>query len=345
GKTADELRDLIDGAPYSAKQAYEHGLVDALLYEDQFQQHLQHGERLPIIMEFDKARKTMRMPLLRSVGKLVGVVTVEGTIVAGASRNVPLPIPLMGGQMAGADTIIEALRRAERNPRIAAVVLYVNSPGGDAFASDLIWREVLRLQQRKPVVVAMGDVAASGGYYIAAPAAAIVAQPGALTGSIGVFLVRPVIAELLERVGVNTVVLQRGANSSFLAGDQPPTEHERAALRELVATSYAAFKQRVCEGRQLSDEQLEPIAGGRVWSGSEAHEHRLVDLLGGIPEALVKAQELAGIAPDRGAPIIPIRGGRGPIMPQPFPNSATFDALLADALRPRVWAALPYDIE
>jgi protease-4 len=247
--------------------------------------------------------------------------------------------------MAGSETIIQALRRAERNPRVGAIVLYVNSPGGDAFASDLIWREVLRLQQKKPVVVAMGDVAASGGYYIAAPAAAIVAQPGTLTGSIGVFVVRPVLAELFERAGVNTVVLQRGANSGFLAGDQAPSERERAALGELVFRSYDEFKQRVREGREMSDEQLEPIAGGRVWTGREALERRLVDLLGGLPEAVLKAQELAGLPQDRQALLLLMRAGREPIPPQPFPTGATFEGLLADALRPRVWAALPFGID
>src|SRR5262249_50316976 len=159
------------------------------------------------------------------------------------------------------------------------------------FASDLIWREVLRLRRKKPVVVAMGDTAASGGYYIAAPASAIVAQPGTVTGSIGVVLLRPIAGGLFERAGINTVVLSRGARSGVLSILDPPSEDERAALRDLIFTSYAEFKQRVREGRTLPEEQLDPIAGGRVWLGQEALSLGLVDQLGGLPAALLRAQQ------------------------------------------------------
>ncbi len=224
GQTPDQVRAAIDRAPLSARAALDAGLVDALCYEDELDQRLKSGDREPIILDWDEAEQALRLQPLRFHRKLVGVVAVEGTIASGSSRNLPLPIPLIGGQQAGADSISQALRQAERNRRIAAVVLYVNSPGGDAFASDLIWREVLRLGKKKPVVVAMGDAAASGGYYIAAPAAAIVAQPGSVTGSIGVVLLRPIAAGLFERAGINTVVLSRGAHSGLL---RSPTRRAR----------------------------------------------------------------------------------------------------------------------
>lgn len=345
GKTAGEARAAIDAAPLSAAAARERGLVDGLCYEDELEARLKAGERAPKILEWRAATRALRLPPARRQRRLVAVVPVEGTIASGRSRSLPIPIPLLGGQQAGADSVAQALRQVERNRRVAAVVLYVNSRGGDAFASDLMWREVLRVRQSKPVVVAMGDAAASGGYYIAAPASAIVAQPGTLTGSIGVVSLRPIIAGLLERAGVNTVVLSRGAHSGVFSISQPPSEDERLALRELIFTSYAEFKQRVCEGRGMTEERLEPIAGGRVWLGQEALELGLVDQLGGLPEALVKAQELADLPRDRDAPILLAHAGRGELPPQPFPAGGLLELwpLLEQALQTRILALLPWD--
>jgi protease-4 len=335
----------IDAAPLSGPAALERGLVDGLCYEDQLAARFQISEREPEILEWDAAKRALRLLPARRQRKMVAVVQVEGTITGGSSRTLPIPIPLFGGQQAGADSVAQALRQVERNRRVAAVVLYVNSRGGDAFASDLMWREVLRLRKSKPVVVAMGDAAASGGYYIAAPASAIVAQAGTLTGSIGVVSLRPITAGLLDRAGVNTVVLSRGAHSGVFSISQPPSDDERQALRDLIFTSYAEFKQRVREGRDISEEQLEPIAGGRVWLGQEALELGLVDQLGGLPEALLKAQELASLPSDRDAPILLARDGRDHLPPQPFPAGGLLELwpLLEQALTTRILAVLPWD--
>lgn len=354
GKPEDEVRALIDAAPLSAARARDAGLIDALLYEDELPDYLdqltaQPGDARgavaspPAIAEWAQARRALRLPLAKPRRRLVGLVMVEGTIAAGSSRTIPLPLPLIGGPIAGSDSVIQALRQAERHPRIAAVVLYVNSPGGSAFDADRIWREVARLDRRKPVVVAMGDVAASGGYYIATGARAIVAQPGALTGSIGVLIVRPVVAGLLERAGVHTVAIGRGANSAFFTSSEPD-EHERAATRQLMNDTYVTFKQRVSAGRKLEMDNLEPLAGGRVWSGAEAREHGLVDEPGGVPEALLRAQELAGLPRDRDAPLVPLGGGRSRLPPQPFPADppAAVAYVLAELRRPQVWAILPF---
>ncbi len=354
GKSEDEVRTLIDAAPLSAARARDAGLLDALLYEDELPAYLDQlttppaairraAASPPAVAEWAQARRALRLPLARPRRSLVGMVLIEGTIAAGSSRTVPLPLPLIGGQIAGSDSVIQAVRQAERHPRIAAVVVYVNSPGGSAFDADRIWREIARLDRRKPVVVAMGDVAASGGYYVATAARAIVAQPGALTGSIGVLIVRPVIAGLLDQAGVHTVAIGRGANSAFFAGSEP-NEYERAATRQLMNDTYATFKQRVSAGRKLEIDELESLAGGRVWSGSEAREHGLVDEPGGVPEALLKAQELAGIPRDRDAPLVLLGGGRSRLQPQPFPAdpSAVVARVLAELRRPQVWAVLPF---
>ncbi len=345
GMQPDAVCALIDQAPFNGPVAVEHGLIDGLYYEDQLVAHFKDGETDPIILDWGDATRALRLLPVQRYKQVVAVIPIEGTIVDGPSRNMPLPLPLFGGTMAGAESIAQALRKAERNRRIGAVILYVNSPGGSAFASDQIWREVVRVGRKKPVVVAMGDAAASGGYYVAAPAAAIIAQPGTLTGSIGVFVLRPILEGLLERVGVHTVALSRGANSGFLNSSAAPTDAERQALRDLVFTSYAEFKARVREGRSLSEEHLEPIAGGRVWVGREAMDLGLVDQMGGIPEALLKAQELAGMPRDREAPLPILRGGRSHLAPEPFPpDSAAIVRAIQEALRPQIWMALPWDI-
>jgi protease-4 len=345
-KQTEEVHALIDAAPLNARAALDSGLVDGLRYEDELEAYLTSGERAPIILDWDQAHKALALPQARFYRKLVGVVSIEGAIATGTSRSLPVPLPLIGGKQAGADSVAQALRQAERNRRIAAIVLYVNSPGGDAFASDLIWREVLRVRRQKPVIVAMGDAAASGGYYVAAPASAIVAQPGTLTGSIGVVMLRPIASGLLEHAGVNTVALSRGARSGILSIAEPPTDDERQALRGLLFDAYAAFKQRVREGRKLPEEQLEPIAGGRIWLGQEALELGLIDRLGGLPEALLRAQELAGLPADRAAPLVLLRGVRSRLPPQPFPIDKPIDLAreLEAALRPRIWALLPFEI-
>jgi protease-4 len=380
----DELRALIDAAPHSPRAALAYGLVDALCYEDELETYLaierteeeSTNARAPgqprdaagtalspasppsassvpsvartqiVLLDWETARRALRMPPAHLYRRMVGVVAVEGTIASGRSRSVPFPIPLLGGRVAGAESVTQALRQAERSRRVAAVVLYVNSPGGGVFASDLMWREVLRIRQTKPVVVAMGDAAASGGYYISAPASAIVAQPGTVTGSIGVFMLRPVLEGALEKAGVQTVVLSRGANSGFLDASCAPTEGERAAARQMVFGYYEDFKARVRAGRGMDEERLEPIAGGRVWLGREARDLGLVDQLGGLPEALLRAQELASLPPDRRAPLLLLRGGRQPIPPQPFPEQplASLAHALGDLLTPQVWALMPFDL-
>ncbi|MFN8501763.1 S49 family peptidase [Kouleothrix sp.] len=353
GLSEDAVRQAIDAAPLSAPAARERGLIDAVLYEDELEAFLAperaentdaKARRRPAITGWGYAARALQLPMARRQRKLVAVVPIEGAIAPGRSRNLPIPIPLIGGAQAGAASVIQALRQAERAARAAAVVLYVNSPGGDVLASDLIWREVLRLRRRKPVVVAMGDVAASGGYYVAAPASAIVAQPGTLTGSIGVFSLRPIVAGLLERAAINTVVLSRGARSGLLSAGLPPTDDERQAQRAVVLHYYADFKQRVSEGRGIGLAQLEPIAGGRVWLGDEAIERGLADQLGGLPEAVARARELAGLPADAAAPLMLLRGGRQPLPPQPFPQPSPNEllALLHEALRPRVLAMLPF---
>jgi protease-4 len=353
----ERVRALIDRAPYVASAALEQGLLDGACYEDELAARLyvaspsgDDGKPEVRIDDWQAAKRALRLPYRVLHRKLIGVVSLQGAITAGASRRSPVPLPLIGGEQAGADSLTQALRKAERNKRVVAVVLHVDSPGGDAYASDLIWREVLRLKRQKPVVVLMGDVAASGGYYVAAPANTIVAQPGTLTGSIGVISLRPIAAGLYEKLRVNTVELARGQRSGLLTVSRPPSEDERAALREVVFTIYQQFKERVCAGRGLGEAQLEPIAGGRVWTGREGRELGLIDVLGGLPEAVAKARELAGLPADPRAPLVRFGGSGERLAPQPFPSAelplllAGLPELVRELSQTRVLARLPFEI-
>jgi protease-4 len=346
------VRELIDRAPLLAADARAAGLLDAALYEDELESFLAglggDPEAKLKIVTWRRAERVLALPPARRERRYVGVVRVEGAISAGRSRRSPLPLPLIGGSQAGSDSIIKALRRAEGDRRVAALVLHVDSPGGDAFASDLIWREALRLGRCKPLVVSMGDVAASGGYYIAAPARAIVARPSTLTGSIGVYTVRPNAAALLERAEIGVAAIARGANSGLYSPARPLDAAEREAIGRTVFEIYAAFKQRVSAGRSIPEERLEAIAGGRVWTGGEALELGLVDELGGFPAAVARARALAELPPDPRAPVLLIGGGGEAVPPRPFPATppepapGALPALLEDALRTRVLAALPW---
>lgn len=358
GISEEQVRVLIDHAPYLATSAAQARLIDRACYEDELAEWItqtvgtptdfpNQQKDAPILLDWDAANGALRLPYRRRQRRYIAVVGVEGTIVGGTSRNLPIPLPLLGGCQAGSDSIIQALRQVEQHKRVAALVLYVNSPGGDAFASDLIWREVLRLRKRMPVVVSMGDVAASGGYYVAACANAIVAQPGTLTGSIGVYSLRPYAGSLLERLHINTVVLSHGERSGLLSFGNAPNDADRAALLQIVREIYTDFKVRVCEGRNLSDAQLEPIAGGRVWTGNEAHSIGLVDLLGGLPIAVAKARELAALPPDPSAPLLYITADADDnLPPEPFTsNPAQLIALAQELAQPRMLALLPWVID
>lgn len=356
--TVQQVRDLIDGAPYVATTALQVGLIDGLAYEDELEAWLSQEpgsadaptgggqSRQRTARRWKEARRALRIPYRRYQSHYVAVVSVEGGITTGESRNLPVPVPLLGGQQTGSDSVKRALRQVEQDERIAAVVLYVDSPGGDAFASDLIWREVARLREHKPVVVSMGNTAASGGYYVAAGANAIVAQPGTLTGSIGVLALRPVATKLLDRVGVNAVSLSRGSHAGLLTVTQPLTDDERAVFQQIVGETYEHFKTRVRTGRELTDEQLEPLAGGRVWTGREARRVGLVDELGGLPVAIARARRLAQLPVDATAPVlwvIPDQRREVPL-PPPFPGEpfTEMPRLLEALLRTRILAALPW---
>ena len=198
--------------------------------------------------------------------------------------------------MLGSDTMVEYLRKARADNSIRAIVIRIDSPGGSAIASDVIWREIMLTRERKPVIASMSDVAASGGYYIAMPAHAIVAQPATLTGSIGVVLVRFVIDGTLDKLGVNIETVKQGKYADLFSPVRPFTPDERKKVVELMQATYDAFVEKAAAGRNTTPERIDAIAQGRVWTGKQAKELGLVDELGGLDRALALAKERAKIA-------------------------------------------------
>jgi protease-4 len=337
GLSTEQARALIDGAPYGAREAVDHKLIDATLYEDelahwlmpersenakptqaplskllnrispklaaQWIQQAGSAQESSTLTRLEDAASTLLLPTHRFFEKRIGVVGVEGLIMMGPSRKSPLPIPLpVFGEagMAGAASVAQALRRAERDDNIAAVVLYVDSQGGDALASDLIARELERVRKKKPVVAYMSGVAASGGYYVSALAQKIIARPLTITGSIGVILTKPHTGGFFDKLGLNRTALTRGANADLYSDRVPLGDRERGVLAGAIGRIYSTFKDIVTRGRELhrdNPEALEALCGGRVWTGAQAQAHGLVDTLGGFQVAVEQATALAGLNP------------------------------------------------
>jgi protease-4 len=227
--------------------------------------------------------------------------------------------------MAGETTLTRLLRRAEEQDDMAALVFHVDSPGGSALASDLIARQIERIAQKKPVVAYMGNVAASGGYYVSALANHIMAQPGTITGSIGVINGRLSLSELESKLRVNRVTLKRGEHAELYSNVSPMNETERTLFHHAILAIYQQFKEIVARGRELPYDQLDPICEGRVWTGRQALAHKLVDSHGDFPEAIRQAAELAGLPHDDNHRVQVVNlydRDREYRLPQPFADTA-----------------------
>jgi protease-4 len=205
-----------------------------------------------------------------------------------------------GESTMGSDTMVKAIRQAAEDKTVKAIVMRVDSPGGSALASDLIWREVEQAKNKfkKPVVVSMGDVAGSGGYYIAMGADKIFAEPGTITGSIGVVGGKLALQGLWEKIGITTTVISRGKNSGALSSTTPFTDSERDAMQKLLNEIYDQFTAKAAQGRKMEQPQLEKLARGRIYSGNRAKEIGLIDEIGTLDDAIAAAKKLAGLNPE-----------------------------------------------
>ncbi len=285
--------DLIDGGPYGANEALQKGLVDRLSYWDQVVQYakdkagsdarlLGHDAFADLLSEEEQA------------GDVVAMVEGVGQIQQGDSNDGP------AGSVMGADTVSMAIADAIDDDEVRAILFRVDSGGGSAVASETIAREIRRaIEMKKPVIVSMGNVAASGGYWIAMDATAIVADPGTLTGSIGVLAGKPVLNELWTKLGVNWGTVGRGANASMWSTSSDYSNLGRERLSAFLDETYDAFTQGVARGRGMAQEDVHAVAEGRVWTGAQAQELGLVDELGGFAKALELVRAEIGADPDQ----------------------------------------------
>jgi protease-4 len=274
GTTPDQTRALFEVGVFRGQHAIDAHLADALAYEDELPDKL--GVDKKKIIEADRYLDFKEAKLFRPLRRrpYIAVVAIKGAISESGAPS---------GRRA---SIVAALRHARRDRRALGLLLWVDSPGGSAEASDLIHREVVRVKEKKPVVAYFGEVAASGGYYVAAHANAIVAQPLGITGSIGVVSARLMASQLLDRVGIRTEVLRTGPHADLFSPHRPLTDAERALMNRELDAFYDSFVALVADGRGRPVEDIEPLARGRVWLAADAHRHGLVDELGGMDTAL-----------------------------------------------------------
>jgi protease IV len=303
----DKVAELIDAGPFLASRARDEGLIDELGYRDEVYASVRKKAGPEAMLQYlgryvrgkmlaERARETLTsLPagLQGGAEKAVAIIYATGPIRRGRSQRGPLPG--QGGAM-GSDTIAAAIRAAVKEPQVSAILLRVNSPGGSYVASDMVWREVVRARAAgKPVVVSMGNVAASGGYFISMAADQIVAQPGTITGSIGVLTGKPVLGEALGRAGVSSDLVIQGAHAAMFSQMRPFSADELNLVDNWLDHIYADFTGKVAQGRAMTTEQVHEIARGRVWTGADAAANGLVDELGGLDTAAGIARKRAGL--------------------------------------------------
>ncbi len=292
---AEKLKEISDKMlVHSAAEAKEYGLIDELYYKDQLIDELKG--RLSIaksddikFIKYNKYRKTYSN--YKSSKNEIAVIVADGTIMPGKADDQQ--------QVIGADTFVEEIRKAREDDDIKAIVLRVNSPGGEFRASDMMWREIQLAKKAKPVIASMGDYAASGGYYLAMGCDTIVAQPHTITGSIGIFgMMFDMSGFLGNKIGITFDEVRTGEFGEMYTVSRPLTEAEKNFWQKNLNKHYDTFTGKAAEGRGIPVEDIKKVASGRVWSGAQAQERKLVDALGGFDEALKIAAESAGVADD-----------------------------------------------
>ena len=296
-KSVEDVRALIDQGPMLPAAALANGLVDEVAYFDEIGKTSGLGDRFK---ELPLEQYITVMPATRTSlnAPRVAVIYAVGTIVSGNGGSGPT------GTEVGSDKLTEYIRDVRNDDSIKAAVLRIDSPGGSTVASDVIWRELMLLRARKPLVVSMSDLAASGGYYIAMPGHVIVAQPGTLTGSIGIFSGKFVTGGTYNKLGINIEAVSEGTYAQMYSPSRPFNAAERAKVEEHMQAFYDQFVEKVAESRSSTPEKIDAIAQGRVWTGRQARERGLVDELGGLPRALAIAQQRAGIAKDAAVQVV-----------------------------------------
>jgi protease-4 len=297
-KSDHDVRAAIDEGPLLPEQALKHGLVDDLAYEDELDDLVQGvgGPGTLRLLESDEYAGVTWESLGVSRRHRIAVLNAVGAIASGRSGYDPI-----NGLVIGSDSIVEHIREIRGDSSIRAIVLRIDSPGGSSTASDVIWRELMITKdadEGRPIVVSMSDLAASGGYYIAMAGDVIVAQPGTLTGSIGIYTGKFVTGGSYAKLGANIEATSIGRHAQMYSPDRPFTDDERAKVQESMQAFYDQFVEKVADARKTSPEKIDQIAQGRVWTGQQARQVGLVDQLGGMQTAIAIAKERADIPPE-----------------------------------------------
>ena len=299
-KSPDDIKKLIDNAPYTASQAKDAGLIDGTLYKEEVEKELKkrlgYGETDDLhIARGGDYRQISQESLGLNRGEKIAVVYAAGDITSGSSQ--------FGGdgeETIGSASLAKTLQEVRDDKSIKAVVLRIDSPGGSGLASDIIWRAVESLKDKKPVVVSMSDVAASGGYYIACNANKIVAEPSTITGSIGVVGGKPVVKGLYDWLGVTNEYVMRGKNAGMFRETEKFSDTERQKFQEFLNSTYDDFTSKVAKGRGKEKTYIDSVGQGRVWTGQQGKDKGLVDEYGGLDRAIEVAKQLANISPSSG---------------------------------------------
>lgn len=302
--TDDQLASIIDNGPYTGPRAVKAALVDKLGYRDEVEESLKakNGGALPLV----KVGRYLKAGRYYTGGPKIALIYGVG----GVSRGENDIDPLSGDTSMGSDTTAAAIKRAREDSSIKAIVFRVDSPGGSYIASDLIYREVTLARQAKPVVVSMGDVAASGGYFVAMGANRIVAEPATITASIGVLAGKMITTGFWNKVGITFDTVQRGRHASFFSTGRGYTQEERAIFEGWLQRIYKDFVEKAAKGRSKSYEEIHAIAQGRVWTGEDALRLGLIDELGGLTVAIRRAQELAHLDPESRVQLVVLPEGK-----------------------------------
>jgi protease-4 len=293
-KGAEEIRSLIDVGLFQGENALKSGLVDDLLYEDELAKLLQEDGRKLQRTRYSEYIRVSPASLGLQTGRKVALLYAMGPIVSGEGSY----------QVIGGRTLSRWIRLAREDRSVAAIVLRVDSPGGSAVGSDVIWREVFLAKTEKPVVVSMSDLAGSGGYWISMAAQKIVAQPQTLTGSIGVLAGKFDMAGLYEKLGITAEKMTYGERADMFSTFRNFAPEEKRFLKEEILWTYDKFLTKVAQARKMSKEEINTIGRGRVWTGKQAKENGLVDELGGLDRALALAKSLAGIPDDEDVKLV-----------------------------------------
>jgi protease-4 len=304
GLTPEELAAIVDQGPSSPAELEARRLIDGAAFEDQ----ILEKEGKPKLVESDVYAAVDAASVGFAPRATFALVYGAGSVVLGEGRAAPAGSPVMASE-----ALAEAFEQAADSPDVRAIVFRIDSPGGSALASDLIWHALRKARAKgKPVIASLSDVAASGGYYVAAGADRIVAQPAAITGSIGVFVIRPMVAGTLEKLGIGFETMQRGRLADLLLATRPLSPETRERVRDEVRGVYQQFLSRVAESRGMDPEKVNEVGRGRVWTGAQALEAGLVDELGGLREAVQAAKRAVDLPADADVVLVPFPA------PKPF---------------------------